>query len=478
MTTRRKIAAVGQSPSSSSSGISSSSSSSSTTRRVVMMIGEESSSSSKSATLTRTQLLLQGSVILLKFGHIMAIVYWLYQVLIATYLGRQAENRSSLSHKLSNINFELNGGFCPATLCPIIGTSTTSIHNVPTKMSDWTPMTINTHNNNNNNSTNKLITTNVNETLSFQMYIRDPTSDTYISGLLSTGQKHDPKIQNLILRILSSSRPGAPTTNNVVPLFIDIGANIGYFTATALALGARTISFEPYYYNANTLVSTISVNPSSWGARSTLYMNTLGYESNRVTMKSTNDKINKSNMHITGNTCRLEQQQQQQHQMHRENKSNDDKNNNSNYDGVYGINYMDEVSLDQVLLLLLLNHQQHHQAVTLMKIDVETYEIHVLNGAMYSLCNIIIERIVMEVEYIKPSYNLDNKCSFDTMQQTLVRLGYTIFDVEEKMVYTNDVHLQELPSDILFRLNDFTQSPATRLRGSVDNPCAKFDLQI
>jgi hypothetical protein len=111
-----------------------------------------------------------------------------------------------------------------------------------------------------------------------------------------------------------------------------------------------------------------------------------------------------------------------------------------------------------------------------MKIDVETYEIHVLNGAMYSLCNIIIERIVMEVEYLKPSYNLNNQCSFDTMRQTLLRLGYDIFDVEEKMVYTNDVHLQELPSDILFRLNDFTQSPATRLRGSVDNPCAKFDL--
>ena len=465
MTTRRKIAAVGQSPSPSSSDISSSSSSSTARRAVTKTDDEESSSSSKSAAAqTRDRLLLRDSVIL-KFGHGMAILYWSYRVLILTHLGaRRAENISSSGSTIlrrDDINFELNGGFCPATLCPIIGTGPTSIRDVRTEKSDWTSTTINTHNNNNNNTNNnnELITTNVNDSLSFQMYIRDPKSDTYISGLLSTGQKHDPKIQNLIIRTLG--RGGTRSNNNAPLLFVDIGANIGYFTATALAIGARTISFEPYYYNAMTLLSTINLNAGSWGDRSTLYMNTLGYESNRVTMKSTNDKINNSNMHITGNTCRLEQQHHQQRH------GNHD-------DEEYGIEYMDEVSLDQVLLLN--RHQRHHRAVTLMKIDVETYEIHVLNGAMYSLCNIIIERIVMEVEYLKPSYNLNNQCSFDTMRRTLLRLGYDIFDVEEEMVYTNDVHLQELPSDILFRLNDFTQSPATRLRGSVDNPCAKFDL--
>jgi FkbM family methyltransferase len=437
MMTRRKVA-VGQSPSRS---------------HTVMTIDKESSSSTiddlSKQERRNYQFLLQESVIL-KFAHRMAILYWLYRVLIATYLGskRTFKLRTVLGHHHDYINFELNGGFCPPTHCPIIGTSTLSIHYVPTIKST----TINTH----SNSTNKLITTNVNDTLSFQMYIRDPKSDTFISGLLSTGQKHDPKIQNLIIRVLSSSS----TTTSNPPLFIDIGANIGYFTATALALGAHTISFEPYYYNAMTLLSTIDVNPG-WGTRSILYMNTLGYESNRVTMKSTNDKINKSNMHITGDQCRLKQQHNQQ--------------THSNDDGEYGIDYMDEVSLDQVLLL---TPTTNYQAVTLMKIDVETYEIHVLNGAMYSLCNIIIERIVLEVEYLKPSYNLSNKCSFDTMRQTLLRLGYEIFDVEEKTVYTDNVDLKELPSDILFRLNDFSQSPATRLRGTIDNPCAKFDLYI
>ena len=435
-------------------------------------------------------LLLRESVIL-KFGQRMAILYWFYQVvLVATYLGKQGggitpmSSSTLLSHKKLSaghddiiINFGLNGGFCPPTHCTI---GTTSIHNVPTKKSTTT---INPPSNNSNN-TLLLITTKVNNTVSFQMFIRDPTSDTYISGLLATGQKHDPKIHNLVIRVLSGK------TN---ALFIDIGANIGYFTATALAVGARTISFEPYYYNAHTLLSTIHVN-NGWSDRSTLIMNTLGYESNRVTMKSTNDEINKSNMHITESVCGPDNKQtkkQQQQQTQDENNSNNNNNNNNNNNqgnsgGEYGIDYMDEVSLDQVLLQTTNNSHiiHHHHVVTLMKIDVETYEIHVLNGAMYSLCNIVIEHIVMEVEYLKPSYNnnllplSNNTCSFDKMRQTLIRLGYEILDLEENGTVYTDVDLQELPSDVLFRLNDFTQSPATRLRGSVDNPCAKFDLQI
>ncbi len=58
-------------------------------------------------------------------------------------------------------------------------------------------------------------------------------------------------------------------------------------------------------------------------------MNALGYESNRVAMVSTNDKINKSNMHITESQC-----------MDRR-ISNDDR----DRDGSYGIDYMEGVSL-------------------------------------------------------------------------------------------------------------------------------------
>jgi hypothetical protein len=42
-----------------------------------------------------------------------------------------------------------------------------------------------------------------------------------------------------------------------------------------------------------------TITENGWSDRLTIYMNELGYELNRATMVSTNDKINKSNMHIT-----------------------------------------------------------------------------------------------------------------------------------------------------------------------------------
>lgn len=66
----------------------------------------------------------------------------------------------------------------------------------------------------------------------------------------------------------------------------DAGANIAYFTATAFAVGATTISFEPFHANAGALMSTIQAN-ERWRDRATLYVNTVGYELNWVSMEST-----------------------------------------------------------------------------------------------------------------------------------------------------------------------------------------------
>ena len=79
---------------------------------------------------------------------------------------------------------------------------------------------------------------------------------------------------------------------------------------------------------------------------STLYMNALGYESHYVIMESTSNEINKSNMHIIDSQCVLKKLEMP---------------------GKYGINYMESVSLDQVMIK---NHKDI-QRVQLMKIDVE-----------------------------------------------------------------------------------------------------------
>ena len=87
--------------------------------------------------------------------------------------------------------------------------------------------------------------------------------------------------------------------NNAI--FIDIGANIGYFTATSSPLGEHTISYEAFYENAGVIMSTIEKN--IWRNQSTIHMNTLGYKANFVTIESTNVGINLSNMQIIGIQC-------------------------------------------------------------------------------------------------------------------------------------------------------------------------------
>ena len=366
--------------------------------------------------------------ILRKIVHAIAILYWVIRVV---FVGRGVTPLSSLplydASSLEDVDLNLNGGFCPTTSCPIGKTHIRAAADIV----KWNP------------PSNKLITTHVDDSLSYKMYIRDTTSDTFISGTLSAGRKHDPKIHDLVVRCLRGKRDA---------VFIDIGANIGYFTGTALAVGAQTISFEPFYHNAGAIMATIAEN--GWSDRSTIYMNALGYESNIVTMESTNDLINKSNMHITESQCvdkRI-------------------RNDVRDIDFLYGIDYMEGVSLDQVIIS---NHPDIRR-VSLMKIDVETYEIHVLNGAMHTLCNLIVERIVIEVEYLKPSYNLPIPCNFEQLRSTLIQMNYDVHDFDEVKSYKS-VALQQLPSDIIFNLIDVTQSPADRLRGSMDNPCAQFD---
>jgi FkbM family methyltransferase len=189
-------------------------------------------------------------------------------------------------------------------------------------------------------------------------------------------------------------------------------------------------------------------------------MNALGYESNRVTMKSTNEGINLSNMHVTGSECTT---------------AGNSRNNSSAAlveNKRYGVDYMDGVSLDQVML----TKHRDIQRVHLMKIDVETYEVHVLNGAMHTLCNVVVERIVVEIEYLKPKHKLLKDCDFARLHNTLDKMGYTIMDNAEKQTYPTSVPLANMPGEAVLVLENTTQSPAERLRGSADNVCQPFDL--
>lgn len=220
---------------------------------------------------------------------------------------------------------------------------------------------------------------------------------------------------------------------------------------TALALGAKVISFEPFRYNMGVLMS--SVRRNAWQERAHLYMNAVSYENVRVRMESTNAKVNLSNMHVRRKECI----------------SSDDK---GHIEGTYGLDYMDAVSLDQVML------EKHSDITTveLMKIDVERFEVQVLNGAMSFLCNRVVKRITVEVAFLKVSKEFPKPtCNFEALHDTLAKLCYTTWDISE----TKDLMgqpLAELPMDVVFRLEHQDQPPAQRLLKNSENPCRDFAM--
>jgi FkbM family methyltransferase len=326
-----------------------------------------------------------------------------------------------------------DGGFCLATACP---SGMNAIRLAWTQAPD-APDSVES------NTLNKWAKVVVTDTNTFQMLTRDKKADSFISGTIQSGGQFDAHVRNLIIQQLF---------NKTAPVFIDIGANIGYMSSTALALGATVISFEPFWENAGIFMSTVRKN--GWKDRSHLYLNALSYESVRVSMESTNEKTNLSNMHITASQCT-------------------DPLENKNSLGTYGLNYMEAVSLDQVMLT------QHPGVakVDIIKIDVETHEMHVINGAMHFLCNRVVNMIVMEVEYLKPGYNPKGTpcCDFATMWDRMEQMGFSLWDCSLKQDYT-DKQLNSLPGDVVFVQKYQGEPPARRLKGTENNPCESFEL--
>mmetsp|Transcript_2361 Transcript_2361/g.8713 ORF Transcript_2361/g.8713 Transcript_2361/m.8713 type:complete len:310 (+) Transcript_2361:183-1112(+) len=87
----------------------------------------------------------------------------------------------------------------------------------------------------------------------FNICTHDPEKDIYVSGAITTGQNFDEHISSTISRVLTSKQP-------TVPVYVDIGGNIGLFTLLAASLGARTISFEPLLENYHLLSRSVALN--------------------------------------------------------------------------------------------------------------------------------------------------------------------------------------------------------------------------
>jgi hypothetical protein len=173
-----------------------------------------------------------------------------------------------------------NAGFCPETSCPA-GMKATLRLKEAWKHAPDAPDRVE------QDPSNKWATVTM-EDSSFEMLTRDSSRDIFISRTIQQGDAFDSHVLSVLLIAL-----------NETSVFIDIGANIGYYSSVALSLGSRVISFEPSLENAGTFMATARRN--GWRPRSMLYMNAVSYESSRVEMKPTDSDINLSNMRITKN---------------------------------------------------------------------------------------------------------------------------------------------------------------------------------
>jgi FkbM family methyltransferase len=277
----------------------------------------------------------------------------------------------------------------------------------------------------------------------FSIMTRDRTLDQFISGTIRKGQRHDPSVgDSIAYQMLQQPLPEGQTQ----AVFIDVGANIGYFTSTALALGAFCISFEPMRPNLGALMSTTRKN--KWEKNSRIYHNAVSYEGATVNMVPTNLKVNLSNGRVRKSVC-----------------EGDEK-------GQYGVDWMESVSLDQVMMT---KHPEikHVQAI---KIDVETFEVHVINGAMRFLCNSIVDMIIMEVEYIRP--NPKTVCDSVKMQETLEKMGFSIWSELKTNGGTEFTGkpFNQLPANVNFVQEFRERTPAERLKGAEGNPCEGFEI--
>ena len=245
----------------------------------------------------------------------------------------------------------------------------------------------------------------------YMLNIHNPvTEDIFISGSTHAQRIWDPYIWDLFVRILQEAPSGALSRAGLV---VDVGANIGYFTMMAAALGYDVVSFEPMAHNLRKLRS--SVRRNGFGSRVTIIDRVVAQTAGaRVVLVATHP-TNQGNGHIV------------------------------NVDTVSNVDryYSETTTLDAVLVPM-------KRDILLMKIDVEGSETAVLDGA-YS---IIRERTVHFITLEISDATRDNRaCSLVAMLRAMQRMGYVISDVTPGAPPLSVDSIDRFPPNILLSLS-------------------------
>ena len=240
----------------------------------------------------------------------------------------------------------------------------------------------------------------------FDINTHDPVAqDVYISGSVHRGVRWDPFLWALLAHVLTAER--APR------LVVDVGANLGYFSLMAAALGHRVIALEPMGRNAAKLQASIARNPG-FAERIALYQYAAASRADEAVTLAATHESNQGNGQIRRRAA--------------------------DAGGVYGIDYARTVRLDDVV----------DEDVLFLKIDVEGFEAEVLNGASRLLCRHAVRHIVIE---FSEETRRSRRCPADRMLRRMQALGYSISDIVVGAPRL-PADTAELPPNLLFTLTD------------------------
>jgi FkbM family methyltransferase len=236
---------------------------------------------------------------------------------------------------------------------------------------------------------------------SFHIDTHDPIlQDIFVSGRVHSKQEPwDPFVWDSLVSILKG-------VDHRIPVVVDVGANLGYFSLAAASLGAHVIAFEPMSRNA--LKFSKSILKNKFQGKIMLFQNAAWADTKSIPVTiETDNLLNQGNGKISVVASGVSAQ------------------------GVYGLDYVNTVSLSYVV----------REDVDVLKIDSTGSEAVVIAGAKRLICNFRVRYILIQFGEAESS-NANEFFPVSDMLDFLASAGYEATDV--KFVAS--------PSNVLFTL--------------------------
>ena len=227
----------------------------------------------------------------------------------------------------------------------------------------------------------------------FQIYVHNPEHCAYISREIAEVGFWEAVKTMRVIRLMDNVRLQSGRENAT---FVDVGANIGWYSLAVASQGFPVVAIEPAAYNTDLLKASIELNSLEdlLKVHQVLVTDKLEERSCLRLAPYGNPKVNRANFQIT-TFC-------------------DDDDDDSNNNGLRS------TTIDQIV------SNGYYNDIHVIKLDIEGYEAKALRGAMQLLrsenppCFVILE-------YIPAYLKMAGEENPNLLFSELMRLGYELY---------------------------------------------------